>query len=202
MTSLSSRGQKAEERNAQSSRKTKVGINNSVIGLDIHKGPNMNHNNPCLGLKGERKEQEVASRREETKVCDVMDDDMITSPDTLRSSQGIGLIAKKPQKKGEKCAHIFGRRLLEVANGKLRTVALVALLLAIIANVTSRLVNIRPYERKTLIGNSANFLSAAPNFPTVFPCLLLLVMLHISATLTYIFIWILLLYERKLTGKS
>ena len=34
MTSLSSRGQKAEERDAQSSRKIKVAVNNSVIGLD------------------------------------------------------------------------------------------------------------------------------------------------------------------------
>ena len=75
MTSLSSCGQKVEERDSQSSRKIKRDINNSVIGLDIHKGSNMNHNNPGLGLKGERKEQEVASRREETKIYDVMDDE-------------------------------------------------------------------------------------------------------------------------------
>ena len=118
MTSLSSHGQKAEERDTQSSRKIKVAVNNSVIGLDIHKGPNMNHNNPCLGLKSERKEQEVASRREQIKVCDVMDDDMITSPDTTRSSQRVRLVAGAPEK-GKKCAHVFGRQLFEVATSKL-----------------------------------------------------------------------------------
>ena len=69
-----------------------------------------------------------------------------------------------------------------------RTITLVALLLAIIANVTSGLVNIRPYRRKTLIGNSTNLLPAVPNFPDGFPCLLFLVMLHILATLTCIII--------------
>ena len=62
MMSISSPGQKAEERNAQSSRITKVCTNNLEIGLDVHKYPNMNHKSPCLGLKGKRKEQEVASK--------------------------------------------------------------------------------------------------------------------------------------------
>ena len=188
MTSLSSPRQKEEERNAQPSRITKVGINNLEIGLDVHKYPNMNHKNPCLGLKSKRKEQEVVSRLVRTKVCDVMDDDIITSPDTFRCSQGIGLFAGKPQKKGKSSLIYsvgdFGKLLMV----NFQTIALVALLLAIIANVTSRLVNIRPYERKTLIGNSANLLPAAPNFPNVFPCLLFLVMLHILATLTCIII--------------
>ena len=57
MTSLSSPGKKAEERNAQSFRKTKVGTNNLEIGLDVHKYPNMNHKSPCLGLNGKKKKQ-------------------------------------------------------------------------------------------------------------------------------------------------
>ena len=48
-----------------------------------------------------RRNREVASRLVKTKVCDVMDDDIITSPDTLRCFQGIGLVAGKPQKKGK-----------------------------------------------------------------------------------------------------
>ena len=86
MTSLSSCMQKAEKRNSLASRKIREDINNSVIGLDIHKGPNMNHNNPGLGLKSERKEQEVASRQKETKNYDVMDDDIMTPPDSLPES--------------------------------------------------------------------------------------------------------------------
>ena len=188
MTSLSSPGQKAEERNAQSPRITKVGTNNLEIGLDIHKCPNMNHKSPCLGLKNKGKEKEVASRLVKTKVCDVMDDDIITSPDTLRCSQGIGLVAGKPQKKGKSLliysVDDFGKLLMV----NFRTITLVALLLAIIASVTSGLVNIRPYGRKTLIGNSTNRLPAVPNFPDAFPYLLFLVMLRILATLTCIIV--------------
>ena len=95
----------------------------------------MNHNNPCLGLKSERKEQEVASRREEIKVCDVMDDDMITLPDTTHSSQRIRLVAGKPQKKGKSAPHVFGRRLFEVATSKLSNHYLRSL---VISNNTKR----------------------------------------------------------------
>ena len=147
MTSLSSRGQKAEERNSQSSRKIKEDINNSVIGLDIHKGSNMNHNNPGLGLKSERKEQEVASRREETKIYDVMDDDIITSPDTTRNPQGIRLVAGKPQKEGKSVLMYSVGDFLKLLLVNFRTITLIALLLAIIATVTNGLVNVRPYER-------------------------------------------------------
>ena len=184
--SLSSRGQKAEERDAQSSYKIKVAVNNSVIGLDIHKGPNMNHNNPCLGLKSERKRQEVASRREEIKVCDVMDDDMIMSPDTTRSSQRVRLIARKPQKKGKSAPMYSVGDFLKLLLVNFRTITFIALLLAITADVTHGLVNVRPYERKTLVGNWANFLSATSRFSTAVLCFLLMVLLHDSATLTAI----------------
>ena len=200
MTSLSSPGQKAEERNAQSSRITEVGTNNLEIGLDVHKYPNINHKSPCLGLKSKRKEQEVASRLVRTKVCDVMDDDIITSPDTLRCSQGIGLVVGKPQKKGKSSLIYsvgdFGKLLMV----NFRTIALAALLLAIIANVTSGLVNVRPYERKTLIGNLTNRLPAVPNFPDGFLCLLFLAILHILATLTCIIIGFCLYMNVKLLG--
>ena len=60
MMSLSSRMLKAGERNSLASHQIREDINNSEIGLDIHKGSNMDHNNPELGLKSKRKEQEVA----------------------------------------------------------------------------------------------------------------------------------------------
>ena len=188
MTSLSSPGQKAEERNAQSPRITKVGTINLEIGLDVHKYPNMNHKSPCLGLKSKGKEQEVASRLVKTKVCDVMDDDIIASPDTLRCSQGVELVARKPQKKGKSLLIYSVGDFWKLLMANFRTIPLVALLLATIANVTSGLVNIRSYERKTLIGNLTNPLTAVPNFPDGFPCLIFLVMLHILATLTCIII--------------
>ena len=46
MTSLSSRGKEVEERNSLVLRKGNKAINNSEIGLDNHKGSNMNHNSP------------------------------------------------------------------------------------------------------------------------------------------------------------
>ena len=104
MTSLSSRIRKAGERNSLSSRKIRKDINNSEIGLGKHKGSNMNHNNPKLGLKSERKEQEVASRREQPKSYDVMDDDIMTSSDTTDTtseSRGDKLVARKPRQEGK-----------------------------------------------------------------------------------------------------
>ena len=101
MTSLSSRMQKVEERNSLAFRKIRKDINNSEIGLDNHKGSNMTHNNPELGLKSKRKEQKVASRREQTENYDVMDDDIMTSPNATSESRGSKLVARKPQKKGK-----------------------------------------------------------------------------------------------------
>ena len=188
MTSLSSCMQKAEERNSLASRKIREDINNSVIGLDIHKGSNMNHNNPGLGLKSERKEQKVASRRKETKNYDAMDDDIMTSPDTTRNPRGIRLVAGKPQIEGKSVLIYSVGDFLKRLLVNFRTITLVALLLAIIATVTNGLVNVRPYERITLVCNSANFLSATANFPTVILCFLLMIRLHKLATLTSIFI--------------
>ena len=61
----------------------------------------MNHNSPKLGLKSERKEQEVASRREQTENYDVMDDDIMTSPGPTPESRGIKLVARKPRQEGK-----------------------------------------------------------------------------------------------------
>ena len=46
----------------------------------------MNQNNPKLGLKNERKKQEVPSRRKQPESYDVMDDDIMTSSDTTPES--------------------------------------------------------------------------------------------------------------------
>ena len=71
---------------------------------------------------------------------------------------------------------------------KLSKSSLVVLLLTIVTNVTNGLVNIRPQERITLIGNSANFLSAVVNSSTVILSFLLMIQLHKLAILTAIFI--------------
>ena len=148
----------------------------------------MTHNNPELGLKSKRKEQEVASRREQTENYDVMDDDIMTSPDTTSESRGIKLVARKPQKEG-KNVHLYSFvNFLKWLPISFQTITLVALLLAIIATVTNGLVNVRPLERITLVGNSANFLSASANSSTVILRFLLMIRWHKLAILTSIFI--------------
>ena len=62
------------------------------------------------------------------------------------------------------------------------------MLFAIVATVTNGLVNIRPHERITLVGNSANFLSAVANSSTIILRFLLMIRLHKLAILTAIFI--------------
>ena len=188
MTSLSSRMQKAGERNSLSSRKIREDINNSEIGLDNHKGSNMNHNNPKLGLKSERKKQEVASRREQTKSYDVMDDDIMTSSDTTPESRGNKLVARKPRQDGKNILLYSVEDFLKWLPISFQTITLVVLLLTIVTNVTNGLVHIRPHERMTLIGNSANFLSAVVNSSTVILSFLLMIQLHKLAILTAIFI--------------
>ena len=117
----------------------------------------MNQNSPGLGLKSKRKEQEVASRQEQTENYDVMDDDIMTSSDTTCESRGIRRIARKPQKEGKSgLLYSFGD-FLKWLLVNFQTITLVALLLAIIATVTNGLVNVRPLERITLVGNSANY---------------------------------------------
>ena len=54
--------------------------------------------------------------------------------------------------------------------------------------MTNGLVNVRPLERITLVGNSANFLSASANSSTVILCFLLMIRWHKLAILTSIFI--------------
>ena len=188
MTSLSSCMQKAGERNSLSSRKIREDINNSEIGLDIHKGSNMDHNNPELGLKSKRKEQEVVSRREQTENYDVMDDDIMTSPDPTPESRGIKLVVRKPRQEGKNVLLYSVENFLKWLPISFQTITLVVLLLAIVATVTNGLVNIRPHERITLVGNSANFLSAVANSSTVILRFLLMIRLHKSAILTAIFI--------------
>ena len=188
MTSLSSRMQKAGERNSLSSRKIREDINNSEIGLDIHKGSNMDHNNPELGLKSKRKEQEVASRQKQPESYDVMDDDIMTSSDTTPESRGNKLVARKPRQDGKNKLLYSVEDFLKWLPISFQTITLVVLLLTIVTNVTNGLVNIRPHERITRIGNSANFLSAVVNSSTVILSFLLMIQLHQLAIITTIFI--------------
>ena len=190
MTSLSSRMQKAGERNSLASHQIREDINNSEIGLDIHKGSNMDHNNLELGLKSKRKKQEVASRREQPKSYDVMDDDIMTSSDTTDNtseSRGDKLVARKSRQEGKNILLYSVEDFLKWLLISFQTSSLVVLLLTIVTNVTNGLVNIRPQERITLIGNSANFLSAVVNSSTVILSFLLMIQLHKLAILTAIF---------------
>ena len=189
MTSLSSREEKVEERDSLVLHKGNKVINNSEIGLEKHKGANMNHNIPALGLKNERKEQEVESRREQPKSYDVMDDDIMTSSDTTDNtseSRGDKLVAKKSQQEGKNILLYSVKDFLKWLLISLQTSFLVVLLLTTVTNVTNGLVNIRPQERITLIGNSADFLSAVVNSSTVFLSFLLMIQLHKLAILTAI----------------
>ena len=191
MTSLSSRGEKVEERDSLVLHKGNKAINNSEIGLGKHKGSNMNHNIHELGLKNERKKQEVASRREQPKSYDVMDDDIMTSSDTTDTtseSRGDKLVARKPRQEGKNILLYSVEDFLKWLLISFQTISLVVLLLTIVTNVTNELVNIRPQERITLIGNSANFLSAVVNSSTVILIFLLMIQLHKLAILTAIFI--------------
>ena len=188
MTSLSSRGGKVEERDSLVLRKGNKAINNSEIGLGKHKGSNMNQNNPKLGLKNERKKQEVASRRKQPESYDVMDDDIMTSSDTTPESRGNKLVARKPRQDGKNKLLYSVEDFLKWLPISFQTITLVVLLLTIVTNVTNGLVNIRPHERITLIGNSANFLSAVVNSSTVILSFLLMIQLHQLAIITTIFI--------------
>ena len=163
MTSLSSRVGKVEERDSLVLRKGNKAINNSEIGLGKHKGSNMNQNNPKLGLKNERKKQEVASRQKQPESYDVMDDDIMTSSDTTSESRGNKFVARKPRQDGKNKPLYSVEDFLKWLPISFQTITLVVLLLTIVTNVTNGLVNIRPHERITLIGNSANFLSAVVN---------------------------------------
>ena len=191
MTSLSSRMQEAGERNSLSSRKIREDINHSEIDLDKHKGSNMNHNNPKLGLKSKRKEQEVASRREQPKSYDVMDDDIMTSSDTTDNtseSRGDKLVARKSRQEEKNILLYSVEDFLKWLLISVQTITLVVLLLTIVTNVTNGLVNIIPHERITPIGNLANFLSAVVNSFTVILSFLLMIQLRQLTILTAIFI--------------
>ena len=112
----------------------------------------------------------------------------MTSPDPTPESQGIKLIARKPRQEGKNVLLYSVENFLKWLPISFQTITLVVLLLAIVATVTNGLVNIRPHERITLVGNSANFLSAVANSSTVILRFLLMIRLHKLAILTAIFI--------------
>ena len=136
------------------------------------------------GLKGNKKDQEVESRHIGETNYDVIDDAIISTPDddtTHRELEVNRLIARKRQKTGEKSLMYsvggFGRSLMACN----RTITFVALLLAIIINVTKGLVNIRPLEGKSIVGNSSSLPLSAPIFSEAFPSSLFLYILRVLA---------------------
>ena len=153
MTSLLLPGQKAEERNAQSSLMTK-GTNSSEIGLGIHKYPYINNKSTRKGLRANKKEQEVESKLSGSTIYDIINDATPDGDVTLREPDVNRLIAIKchvPRKSSlMHSVGDFGRSLRACS----RTITFVALLLAILINVTEGLVNIRPSEGKSTVGNS------------------------------------------------
>ena len=109
------------------------------------------------GLKSNKKDQEVESRQIVETNYDVIDDAIISTPVddiTHRELEVNGLIARKRPKSREKSLMYsvgsFGKSLMACN----RAITFVALLLAIIISVTEGLVDIRPSEGKSIVGNS------------------------------------------------
>ena len=133
------------------------------------------------GLKSNKKDQEVEPRQIGETNYDVIDDAIISTPDddiTHRELEVNRLIARKHQKPGEKSLMYsvggFGRSLMACN----RTITSVALLLAIIINVTKGLVNIRPFEGKSIVGNSLSLPLSGRIYFLVFPYFLFLYILR------------------------
>ena len=112
----------------------------------------------------------------------------MTSSDTTPESRGNKLVARKPRQEGKNILLYSVENFLKWLPISFQTITLIDLLLAIVATVTNGLVNIRPHERITLIGHSANFLSAVANSSAVILSFLLMIRLHKLAILTAIFI--------------
>ena len=110
MTSLLLPGQKAEERDIQSSFKL-ISTNSSEIGLGNHKYPHINNKNTQKGLKDNKKEQEVESKPSGLTIYDVINDATPDGDITLREPDVNRLIARKARCTEEAIAHAFGRKL-------------------------------------------------------------------------------------------
>ena len=181
MTSLLLPGQKAEERNTQSSLMLK-GTNSSEIGLGNHKYPYINNKSTRKGLKANKKEQEVESKLSGSTNYDVINDATTDGDVTLRDPDVDRLIARKryiPRKRS--LMHSVGsfEKSLRACS---RTVTFMALLLAIVINVTGGLVNIRPSERKSTVGNSPSLPLSGPISSLRFPASVFLYILRDLAT--------------------
>ena len=107
--------------------------------------------------KTSEEEEELKPRHIESMNYDVIDDAIIASPNSdviLRNVEINRLIARKryvPRKRSlMHSVGSFGRSLRACS----RTITFMALLLAIVINVTGGLVNIRPSEGKSTVGNS------------------------------------------------
>ena len=181
MTSLLFPGQKAQERNAQSS--LNKSANNSKIGIGIHKYPNMNHPVLGKGLGDSKRKQEVKSRRVGKTVCDVMDDANITSPDGLLQethwdADDNRLVARKRRVAKESSFMLSIGNLWRSVMSYYRTITFVTLLFAAVIHVTKGLVNVRTTEGKSIVGNSLPLLPSGQNYLLVFYCLLFLYILR------------------------
>ena len=158
MTSLLLPGQKADERNTQSSLMLK-GTNSSEIGLGDHKYQYINNKSTRKGLKANKKEQEAKFKLPGSTNYDVINDATpdgdITRPDV---NKGIARTC---------CAqkHSFVSKLGCIKSPLsvyCQTVTRITLLLAIIINVLGGLINIRLYERKSTVGNSSSLFLSGP----------------------------------------
>ena len=126
----------------------------------------------------------------------------MTSPDPAPESRGIKLVARKPRQEGKNVLLYSVENFLKWLPISFQTITLVVLVLAIVATVTNGLVNIRPHERITLVGNSANFLSAVANSSTVILRFLLMIRLHKLAILTAIFYRIRPIFAYRIIRKA
>ena len=164
MTSLLLPGQKADERNTQSSLMLK-GTNSSEIGLGDHKYQHINDKSTLKDSKANKKGQEAKFKLPRSTNYDVINDSTlnndITRPDVNKA------IART------RCAqkHLFVSKIGYIISSLsvyCRPVTRITLLLAIIINVLGGLVNIRLSERKSTVGNSSSLFLSVPISTTSF----------------------------------
>ena len=155
----------------------------SSLGISLfdHEYPHINDKYTLECSKVQEKEREEEFKLPGSTNYDVMDDGVlngdVTTPDVNR------LIARNryvPRKQSlTHSVGSFGRSLRACS----RTVAFIALLLAIIINVLRGFINIRPYERKSTVGNPSSLPLSGPLSASSCRELLFLYLRELSTTI-------------------
>ena len=158
MTSLFLPGQKADERNTQSSFMLK-GTNSSEISLGGHEHQYISDKSTLKGSKTNKKGQEAKFKLPGSTNYDVINvatlNGDVTRPDVNKDIARTRYAQK----------HSFVSKIGYIKSSLsvyCRTVTRITLLLVIIINVLGGLVNIRLSKRKSTVGNSSSLFLSAP----------------------------------------